>query len=124
VCGLLSDTEGWYPDDEEKWLCVMMLSRLTLFSERCHPLPAIPHRPQLAGGLLAATIYVFLGSGHAFDLGPYGKFSWGGVVVAEVVYTCLLCYVVLSVATVKDMSHSQDIFGLAIGFAVVAGGWC
>ena len=101
-----------------------VLPRLTLASERCHPLPTLPHRPQVAGGFLAATIYVFLGGGRAFDLGPYGSFTWSGVVVAEVVYTCLLCYVVLSVATIKDMSHSQDIFGLAIGFAVVAGGWC
>jgi aquaporin Z len=42
---------------------------------------------------------------------------------AEMVFTCLLCYVVLSVATVTDMSHSKDIFALAIGFSVVAGGY-
>jgi hypothetical protein len=41
-------------------------------------------------------------------------------VVAEMVYTCLLCYVVLAVATVKD--YGMDTFGLAIGFAIVAGG--
>jgi len=56
------------------------------------------------------------------NTGPYGSFTWSGVVVAEMVYTCLLCYVVLAVATVRDMSHSKDIFGLAIAFSVVAGG--
>ena len=56
------------------------------------------------------------------NTGPYGSFTWSGVVVAEMVYTCLLCYVVLAVATVKDMSHSKDIFGLAIAFSIVAGG--
>jgi aquaporin Z len=78
---------------------------------------------QVTAGLLASVFYVFIANQHAFDLGPYGKFSWSGVVVAEMVYTCLLCYVVLAVATVKDMSHSSDLFGLTIGFAIVAGGY-
>jgi len=76
---------------------------------------------QVAGGLLASAFYVNIANMHAFDLGPYGMFHWSGVVVAEMVYTCLLCYVVLAVATVKD--YGMDTFGLAIGFAIVAGGY-
>jgi len=45
------------------------------------------------------------------------------VIVAEFVFTFLLCFIVLTTATVKNMSHSKDIFGLAIGFSVVVGGY-
>jgi glycerol uptake facilitator-like aquaporin len=71
-------------------------------------------------GEIWTAFYVNIANMHAFDLGPYGMFHWSGVVVAEMVYTCLLCYVVLAVATVKD--YGMDTFGLAIGFAIVAGG--
>ena len=52
-----------------------------------------------------------------------GSFTWSGVIVAEFVFTFLLCFIVLTTATVKNMSHSKDIFGLAIGFSVVVGGY-
>lgn len=39
-------------------------------------------------------------------------------IVAETVYTCMLCYVVLSVATVGEGNH---FFGLAIGMSVGSG---
>lgn len=77
---------------------------------------------QVAGGLFGGATYVLI-SGNVFNLGPCGEFTWLGVVTAELVYTFVLCYVVLAVATVDDMSHSKDTFGLAIGFAVVAGGY-
>merc|ERR1719506_1982616 len=53
-------------------------------------------------------------------LGPVGSFGWGQVAVAEVVFTFVLCFVVLSVATTK--TPSKDMFGLAIGSCVTVGG--
>lgn len=78
---------------------------------------------QVCGGLFGAVVYTFISGQKAFDLGPYGEFTWQGVVAAELIFTTVLCYVVLSVATVSDMSLSKDIFALAIGWSVVAGGY-
>merc|ERR1719456_1966306 len=41
--------------------------------------------------------------------------------MAEIVFTFVLCYVVLCVATVKE--PSKDFFGLAIASCVTAGGY-
>lgn len=41
--------------------------------------------------------------------------------IGEVIYTFVLCFVVLTVATVKE--PSKDMFGLAIGMCVVVGGF-
>merc|ERR1711959_529148 len=43
-----------------------------------------------------------------------------GAAVAEIVFTFVLCFVVLSVATTKDAS--KDMFGLAIASCVTVGG--
>merc|ERR1719194_99445 len=49
------------------------------------------------------------------------EFGYGGVAFAEIVFTFVLCYVVLCVATVRE--PSKDMFGLAIGSCVTAGGY-
>merc|ERR1719473_1959573 len=59
----------------------------------------------------AVTLAIFL-SGR-------GKVAGAGI--AEIVFTFVLCFVVLSVATTKE--PSKDMFGLAIGSCVTAGGY-
>jgi glycerol uptake facilitator-like aquaporin len=56
---------------------------------------------QMSGGITASLVYNAVTSGAKFGLGPYGAFTWSGVIVAEFVFTFLLCFVVLSTATVK-----------------------
>jgi aquaporin Z len=74
---------------------------------------------QIVAGCVAGTVYQAL-RGAAFSLGPQGKFVWGQVAVAEVMFTFVLCFVVLSVATTAK--PSKDMFGLAIGSCVTVGG--
>jgi len=60
-------------------------------------------------------------NGKSFPLGPAKGFSLNQAAVAEIAFTFLLCYVVLSVATVE--SPLSEYFGLAIGSCVTAGGY-
>jgi aquaporin Z len=94
---------------------------------------------QIGGGLLAGFFYYSV-VGHAFKLGPVAPYGWGAAGFAEVFYTFVLCFVVLNVAAVKDKSEggnlhvhkkiflkqggqSYQMFGLAIGFCIVVGGF-
>lgn len=74
---------------------------------------------QIVAGCTAGWVYASL-RGSAFLLGPQGKFGWGQVALAEVMFTFVLCFVVLSVATTA--TPSKDMFGLAIGSCVTVGG--
>jgi len=74
---------------------------------------------QILGGIMAGLCYAGL-TGTAFPLGPKGKLGWGQVAYAEFIFTFVLCFVVLSVATTK--AGGGDIFGLAIGSCVWVGG--
>lgn len=74
---------------------------------------------QILGAIFAGVVYSS-SMDHSFELAPQPSFHWGHVAVAEIVFTFVLCYVVLCVATTKD--PSQDFFGLAIGLCVVVGG--
>merc|ERR1719446_848319 len=47
-------------------------------------------------------------------------YGWSQVAFAEFMFTFVLCFVVLSVATSK--ASSKDMFGLAIGSCVTVGG--
>lgn len=78
---------------------------------------------QLLGGILAGIAYVFI-IGRSFNLEPKGDYGWTEVALAEALYTCMLCFVVLNVAcpTIKGNAPNQ-FYGLAIGFVVVAGGY-
>jgi len=75
---------------------------------------------QILGGICAAFTYAALMHGETFFLKPQEGFNWGHAAVAEIVFTFVLCYVVLCVATVK--APSKDMFGLAIASCVTAGG--
>jgi len=75
---------------------------------------------QLAGGVSAGFTYVLV-MGKAFPLGPVGAYTWFSAALAEILFTAVLCFVVLSVATVS--TPSKDMFGLAIGSCVTVGGF-
>merc|ERR1719436_2292246 len=57
--------------------------------------------------------------GEAFALKPAG-YTWLQSIMAELVFTFVLAFVVLSVATVK--SPLSEYFGFAIGMCVTVGG--
>merc|ERR1719261_2115597 len=93
---------------------------------------------QIAGGLAAAFFYYGI-HGKAFPLGPGKKasgdaYGWGAVGFAEIMYTFVLCFVVLNVACLNDKSPKGEklylmtggpaaqMYGLAIGFCIVVGG--
>jgi len=76
---------------------------------------------QIAGGIVAAFTYAAMEHGKSFPLGPGDGHNWARVVVAEIVFTFVLCFVVLNVATTK--AGLSQYFGLAIASCVTAGGY-
>lgn len=77
---------------------------------------------QLAGGVCAAFTYATIHKGESFGLGPVGNHGWQEVAIAEIVFTFVLCFVVLC-AAVDEQTNSKDFFGLAIGSCVTVGGF-
>jgi len=78
---------------------------------------------QLLGGITAAGTYALIYSGSTFPLGPQPGYKWGQVFVAELIFTFVLCYVVLCTAVTPKSTNSRDMFGLAIGSCVTVGGF-
>jgi len=76
---------------------------------------------QILGGVCAAYTYASIHHGATFPLAPGKGFGFGHAAMAEIVFTFVLCFVVLCVATVKE--PSKDMFGLAIASCVTAGGY-
>jgi len=82
---------------------------------------------QLLGGITAGLTYSNV-VGVAFPLAPGTGFSWADCAFAEIVYTFVLCFVVLNVAALAkaapmtDGGKSAQVYGLAIGFCIVTGG--
>merc|ERR1711865_325821 len=74
---------------------------------------------QILGGICAAFTYSAMMNGETFALKP-AAYKWSQVLVAEFVFTFVLAFVVLSVATVK--SALSEYFGFAIGMCVTVGG--
>mmetsp|Transcript_22554 Transcript_22554/g.49401 ORF Transcript_22554/g.49401 Transcript_22554/m.49401 type:complete len:457 (+) Transcript_22554:86-1456(+) len=74
---------------------------------------------QCFGGAAGSLTYTAV-VGKAFALGPAPGYGWASVMLAESVFTFLLCFVVLSVATLRTGSLS-NMFGFAIGFALFVG---
>jgi len=77
---------------------------------------------QLAGGFAAAFTYSLIFGGKTFPLGPTPGHRWGQVLAGEVIFTFVLCYVVLCTA-VSSKTKSKELFGLAIGSCVTVGGF-
>merc|ERR1719163_798527 len=75
---------------------------------------------QILAGIMAAFTYVAIFKGNTFPLQPGEGWGHQHAAMAEIVFTFVLCFIVLSVATTKDAS--KDMFGLAIGSCVTVGG--
>jgi len=97
---------------------------------KCPPMEGLAYMGiQILGGIVAAFCYSAMHHGNTFPLaageftkgGTKVEFGYGGVAFAEIVFTFVLCYVVLCVATVRE--PSKDMFGLIIGSCVTAGGY-
>jgi len=73
---------------------------------------------QMIAGAMAATTYAQI-NGEAFAFAPNWHYTAGAALVVELIYSSLLCYVVLNVATTAADKGNQY-FGLAIGFTVVS----
>jgi len=83
---------------------------------------------QVLGGIAAGMLYTFT-TGSSVPLAPGKGFSWGAAAFAEIMYTFVLCFTVLNVATLSGQGgmtsggKSTQIYGLAIGFCIVVGGY-
>jgi len=79
---------------------------------------------QITAGVAAGLTYG-LAMWDVFNLAPTPGFSLLQAGMAELIYTFMLCFVVLNVATSKDNTKEKpnQYFGLAIGFVVIAGGY-
>jgi len=76
---------------------------------------------QLFGGVAAGFTYLAIRQGDSFPLGPGAGMGIAQVMIAEAIFTFVLCYVVLSVA-VSTTTKSSVFFGLAISACVTVGG--
>jgi len=76
---------------------------------------------QILAGVCAAYTYAAMHHGATFPLAPGKGFDFSHAGMAEIVFTFVLCFVVLCVATVQE--PSKDMFGLAIASCVTAGGY-
>merc|ERR1719321_1423482 len=82
---------------------------------------------QLAGGLAAGVAYTSI-VGKAVPLAPGSGHGWSAAAFAEIIYTFVLCFTVLNVATLScehltNGGKAKQIYGLAIAFCIVVGGY-
>merc|ERR1719281_1639816 len=77
---------------------------------------------QIVGGICAGAAYVAL-FGESFNLAPTKGHSLIQAGIAEMLYTFMLCFVVLNVATSKKHAGKNQFYGIAIGFVIVAGAY-
>merc|ERR1719159_274211 len=80
-----------------------------------------------AGDIPAGITYTTL-TGVAVPLKPGKGFGFGEAAFAEIFYTFVLCFTVLNVATLSGQylsngGKASQIYGLAIGFCIVVGGY-
>merc|ERR1719446_84264 len=77
---------------------------------------------QLFGGIAAGFSYLWL-FGEAFNLAPGAGFGTMEAAAVEILYTFMLCFVVLRAAVSACNPADNEYFGMAIGFVIVAGGY-
>jgi aquaporin Z len=77
---------------------------------------------EIAGAIAAAFTYMAIHHGESFPLGPGKPYSLFEAVIAEFVFTLVLCLVVLC-AAVNEKTKSPNFFALAIGSCVTVGGF-
>lgn len=73
---------------------------------------------QVLGAMFATMCYNLL-FWHNFNIGPHPGVTWLQAGVAELIYTAMLCFVVLNTA----YATRKQFTGLAIGFVLIAGGY-
>jgi len=73
-------------------------------------------------GILAGLCYLGM-FGESFNLAPTKGHSLWQAGLAEILYTFMLCFVVLNVACSKVHAGKNQFYGLAIGFVIVAGAY-
>jgi len=78
---------------------------------------------QLAGGIAAGLTATMVFGPFKGNFGPVGDYTWVEAGAVEVLYTFMLCFVVLRVAVAEVNSDWSEYFPIAIGFVVVAGGY-
>lgn len=80
---------------------------------------------QISGGLLAG-VAAFAVFNKPLGVSPVSPYSFEHAALVEGLYTMMLCFVVLNVATARSNNPDGDqnhFFGLAIGFVIIAGGY-
>jgi len=77
---------------------------------------------QILAGIIAALCYTAL-LGQSFNLAPTPGHTWLAAALCELLYTFMLCFVVLNVAASKVHGGKNQFYGLAIGFVIVAGAY-
>eukprot|EP00930_Biecheleria_cincta_P097021 TRINITY_DN8876_c1_g1_i1.p1 TRINITY_DN8876_c1_g1~~TRINITY_DN8876_c1_g1_i1.p1 ORF type:complete len:464 (-),score=68.45 TRINITY_DN8876_c1_g1_i1:168-1559(-) len=78
---------------------------------------------QLTAGASAAVCYSVLFA-DSFRLGPAPGFDWRSAGLCELLYSFLLCFVVLHVAAAdKNLRVPNQYYGVAISLAIVAGAY-
>jgi len=78
---------------------------------------------QLVAGAAAGASYIAL-HGNSVNLAPNADYHWTSAIAVEILYTFMLVFTVLRTAVSKGQSGNHpEVFGLAIGFTVVAGGY-
>jgi aquaporin Z len=77
---------------------------------------------QVLAGACAGVGYRFL-FGAGFSLEPATGFSWWQAGVSELLYTLMLCFVVLNTACSAANAGKHQFYGLSIGFVIVAGAY-
>jgi len=77
---------------------------------------------QIVSGCVAALCYTAL-FGANFNLGPTKGYGWWQAMLCEMLYTFMLCFVVLNTAASKKLGGQNQFYGLAIGFVIVAGAY-
>mmetsp|Transcript_21021 Transcript_21021/g.48255 ORF Transcript_21021/g.48255 Transcript_21021/m.48255 type:complete len:461 (-) Transcript_21021:142-1524(-) len=77
---------------------------------------------QMAGGICGAISYLVM-FGKSFNLAPTAGHTWWQAGLAELLYTFMLCFVVLNTAASKKHAGKNQFYGLAIGFVIIAGAY-
>merc|ERR1719161_1505804 len=79
---------------------------------------------QLLGGITAAFTYALMRRGETFPLSPGAGYNYAQVALAEIMFTFVLCFVVLCVAVRMDPADNlKNTYGLVIGSCVTVGGF-
>jgi len=77
---------------------------------------------QIVAGITAGLCYLAM-FGESFNLAPTKGHTWWQAGLAEMLYTFMLCFVVLNVAASNVHAGKNQFYGIAIGFVIVAGAY-